>query len=87
MPETLWGPVNADGDRIQWCIFTKRTNSPKLEWIERRLDAAGIIYRRGKERSFHAPFLYVDSARLRAAWDILSPVDDIEDDDPMFLEP
>lgn len=86
MPETLWGPVNADGDRIVWAIFTKRTNSPKLDWLERRLDEAGILHERGGD-SFHAPLLYVEAARLQAAFHILSPVDDIEDDDPMFLEP
>ena len=68
----------------KWAQFTKRTNDPKLEWLETKMDEAGIRSRRNGE-SFHVPILEVDAARLDDEWAILEPVDDIEDDDPMFL--
>jgi hypothetical protein len=64
--------------------FTKRTNDPKLSWLEDQLDKAGIEYKREGE-SFHAPILYVEESREDDAWAILNPVDDIPDDDPQFL--
>lgn len=69
--------------RETWVRFTKRTDDPKLAWLERRLDAAGIKHRRNGE-SWHAPILEVDKARLNDAWAILTPVDDVPDDDPQF---
>lgn len=47
--------------------------------------AAGIDSRRNGE-SFHAPILEVPEASLDLAWEILDPVDDVADDDPMFTE-
>lgn len=66
-----------------WTQFTKRTDDPKLDWLEEQLDAAGIPSRRNG-CSWHAPILEVPKEHLGAAWEILDPVDDIPDDDPMF---
>lgn len=71
---------------MKWVRFTKRTDDPKLAWLERRLRAAGIPSRRNGY-SFHAPILEVPKDKLDAAWEILRPVDDVDDDDPMFLSP
>ena len=66
-----------------WVTFTRRTNDPKLAWLENELDIAGIEHRRNGE-SPHAPILEVLELDLEEAWDILKPVDDIADDDPRF---
>jgi len=68
---------------MNWQQFTKRTNDPKLGWIERQLDKLDIAHRRNG-RSFHAPILQVDASKIDAAWAMLNPVDDIPDDDPRF---
>jgi hypothetical protein len=73
------------GTITDWVLFTKRTDDPKLAWLERRLDEARIPHRRAGW-SWHAPILEVPSDRLDDAWKILTPVDDIEDDDPRFTE-
>lgn len=71
--------------------FTKRTDDPKLAYIERWLDRLGIAHRRAGH-SWHAPILQVDAARLDEAWALLSQevdgrsFDDIPDDDDMFKE-
>lgn len=70
--------------RPRWNLFTKRTNDPKLAWLEAQLLAAGIKARRNGE-SWHAPILEVKERDMTRAWEILSPVDDIPDDDPMFI--
>jgi hypothetical protein len=67
-----------------WEQFTKRTNEPKLSWLEGQLTAHGIPHRRNGE-SFHAPILEVPPDHLPAAWAILTPVDDVPDDDPRFM--
>lgn len=64
-------------------LFTKRTEDPKLAWLERQLDAAGIPHKRDGY-SWHAPILKVHEDQLDAAWEILTPVDDIPDDDPRW---
>ena len=69
---------------MKWEMFTKRTEDPKLAWLEAKLDEAGIANRRNGE-SWHAPILEVDASRIDDAWDILTPVDDIPDDDEMFI--
>jgi hypothetical protein len=66
-----------------WVMFTKRTEDPKLAWLERQLAEAGIPSRRNGT-SFHGPILEVHPADLDRAWEILTPVDDLEDDDPRF---
>jgi hypothetical protein len=63
--------------------FTKRTDWPKLGWLISELEAAGITCELGGE-SFHAPILLVDESKIDQAWEILDPVDDIEDDDPRY---
>lgn len=67
----------------EWVLFTKRTNEPKLSHLERLLTAHEIPHRRRGE-SFHAPILEVPKADLDAAWRILDPIDDMDDDDPSF---
>lgn len=71
--------------RNRWAMFTKRTEEPKLAWLETKLDASGIPHRRNGW-SFHAPILEVPHKRLDDAWKILRPVDDIPDDDPVFVD-
>lgn len=66
-----------------WVIFTRRTNDPKLTWLEGQLKQAGIQSER-RGASFHAPSLWVKQVDLAAAWDILGPVDDLADDDFRF---
>ena len=67
-----------------WVTFTRRTNEPKLVWLERQLDLKGIPHKR-QGHSFHAPVLGVPDTCLVAAWDILMAVDDVPDDDPRFV--
>jgi len=69
-----------DVSKAAWEIFTKRTDDPKLAWLERRLDEEKIPHER-TGFSFHAPILRVPAEHLDAAWVILGPLDDIEDDD------
>lgn len=69
----------------EWTMFTRRTEDPKLSWLERQLDKAEIPHRRNGE-SFHAPILEVPFNKLEAAWRILEPVDDVPDDDPRWEE-
>ena len=66
-------------------MFTKRTNDPKLSWIEKELSRNGIKSRRNGF-SFHAPILEVDEADFDRAWEILDPIDDISDDDERWYE-
>lgn len=68
---------------MKWVTFTRRTEDPKLSWLESQLSSAGILNRR-KGHSFHAPILEVPSDELEHAWEILTPVDDIPDDDPRW---
>lgn len=63
---------------IYWTTLCRRTNDPKLRWIQRRLDERDIPNRRNGE-SFHAPILEVDERRLGDAWEILEPIDDEPD--------
>lgn len=70
----------------KWKMLTKRTDDPKLSWIERQLDRAGIAHRRNGN-SFHAPIMEVEEARFPFALRMLDPIDDVEDDDPRFTDP
>lgn len=71
---------------MTWVRFTKRTDDPKLAWLEKHLAEHGIESRRNGE-SWHAPILEVHDDKLEAAWDLLTPeLDEIPDDDPMFME-
>lgn len=84
-PELAAGKPSRPNRSNKYVLFTKRTDDPKLAWLEKRLAEAGIKSRRNGE-SCHAPILEVKSKDLEAAWDILSPIDDIEDDDPRWNE-
>jgi len=76
---------------MTWVMFTKRTEDPKLAFIERVLTSRGIPNRRSG-KSFHAPILEVPEDRLEDADKLLGEdyfgdgrrFDDIEDDDPVF---
>lgn len=69
---------------MPWATFTRRTDDPKLAWLEERLAERGIPSRR-RGRSFHAPVLEVPEEHLDAAWALLTPeVDELPDDDPAF---
>jgi hypothetical protein len=69
----------------KWVLFTKRTDDPKLAWLENALANAGIKSRRSGE-SWHAPVLEVKQRDLDAAWEILAPIDDIADDSPRWSQ-
>lgn len=77
--------MSANEAAVRWERFTKRTEDPKLSWLERRLTEAGIPHRRNGA-SWHAPILEVAAERLDDAWEILTPVDDVDDDDPRWLD-
>jgi hypothetical protein len=67
-----------------WVLFTKRTEDPKLGWLERRLQETGVESRRNGETR-DAPILEVRRRDLDAAWAILTPaVDAMADDHPSF---
>ena len=66
-----------------WVQFTKRTDEPKLSWLEGKLAEQGIPSRRNGS-SRHAPILEVDASQLDAAWNLLDELDDVADDDEMF---
>jgi hypothetical protein len=75
----------------RWVLFTKRTDDPKLAYLESRLDDLGIAHRRNGE-SWHAPILEVPEADHERADAILREkigrrrrtIDDMDDDDPVF---
>ena len=83
---------------VKWATFTRRTNDPKLAWIENALAEMGIPSQRSGH-SFHAPILQVPVEYIHQAdaW-LASPfdgetdertgktitVDDMPDDDPVF---
>ena len=56
---------------MTWETSCKRTNDPKLRYIEGMLDKQGIPHRRNG-RSFHAPILQVPRQHADAAWEMLS---------------
>jgi hypothetical protein len=72
-----------------WVLFTKRTEDPKLAWIEGELDKLGIPHRRHGE-SRDAPILEVPANRELEAEGILMrrvgryTIDDIRDDHPRW---
>lgn len=70
----------------KWITFTRRTEDPKLVWLEAQLLKAGIPSRRAGY-TYHAPILEVPEEFEDAAEQILAPVDDIDDDDPRWTDP
>lgn len=79
----------ANEKTINWIIFCKRTNYPKLGYIISRLNAMGIPCQI-KGESFHAPILCIPKGAEEIADKILTRkihgriVDNIPDDDPQF---
>lgn len=71
--------------KTDYNLFTKRTNQPKLGWLMNECKRSGLRVRI-EGRSFHAPCSWVHPDDESAAWDILSPVDDMPDDDRRFKE-
>jgi hypothetical protein len=69
--------------KSEWTMLTKRTNDPKLKWLEKQLDAKGIPNRRNG-KSFHAPIMEVQACYYHQAYDLLMNIDEIPDDDPRF---
>jgi len=75
----------------KWVTFCKRTNDPKLHYLEQMLAARGIPSRRNGE-SWHAPILEVPTEFESDAWDMLGEeltpgdgrLDDMPDDHPAF---
>lgn len=67
-----------------YVLFTKRTNNPKLAWLITQCKQQGIRIKR-ERKSFHAPVTLVHKEDEDRAWKILSPLDDVPDDDPMFI--
>lgn len=68
----------------KWVMLCKRTNNPKLSWLRDKLQESGVeCVISGK--SFHAPILWVNRDGISAASAILGKVDNIPDDDLMFL--
>jgi hypothetical protein len=66
-----------------YILFTKRTNYPKLGYLLKKCKEAGLrVKKSGK--SFHAPCSWVHKDDEDAAWAILSPIDNIPDDDGRF---
>lgn len=55
----------------RWVTLCRRTNDPKLAWLERLFAYNGIWTRRHGE-SFHAPILQVRVQDEPKAWDLLS---------------
>jgi hypothetical protein len=76
---------------MDYVLFCKRTNEPKLSWIERQLDKHGIPHRRNGN-SFHAPILEVATGFESQANEILMQrvgrytIDDIRDDHPRWMQ-
>ena len=68
----------------RWVTLTRRTEDPKLGYLERALWAAGVpCFRQGW--SAHAPILKIRCDDTTRAWEILTPIDDLDDDDPRFV--
>lgn len=78
---------------MEWITFCKRTEDPKLAFIERILTERGIPHRRNGH-SFHAPILQVPAEHEETCWQLLDSdyfgdgqrLDDIPDDDPAFTD-
>ena len=78
------------GARVEWVMFTKRTEDPKLAYLEHRLTELGIPHRRSGD-SWHAPIMEVLQQDEDRASELLSEkygrkktLDDVRDDDPFF---
>ena len=75
-------------DGVAWVTLCRRTNDPKLAWLEARFnDNVSPIPHRRKGESWHAPILQVPEDYFDEAQAILGPIDDIPDDDPRWADP
>lgn len=54
-------------------ILTTLLKDPKLYWVQKQLDKAGIKNTRRGEPDDFVQFLYVDETRLKEARDMLTP--------------
>lgn len=71
---------------IEWTTLLRRTNDPKLSWLEGLFAENGIPTRRNGE-SFHAPIMEVPQEHEETAWALLTPeLDEMPDDSPKFKE-
>jgi hypothetical protein len=68
----------------KWVVLCKRTEDPKLGWLERTLDGHGIPNRRNGF-SYHGPILEVREDFEGRAQRILSLVDHMDDDNAIFM--
>jgi hypothetical protein len=68
-----------------WVLLCKRTNDPKLAHVEWLLEGEGIDTRRNSQ-SFHAPILEVRDSQIDRAWELLGPIDEIDDDDLRYSD-
>ncbi len=71
---------------VEWVTLTRRTEDPKLSWIEQYLTVLCIPHRRHGS-SLHAPILQVEAAHYNEAWAIVEIWDDYADDNPIFTDP
>lgn len=69
---------------INWKAITRRTDDPKLAWIERRLDEHNIPHMRSQVASWHAPILLVPEDRATQAGDLIWRIDHVDDQDPRW---
>lgn len=77
----------------EWTALCRRTEDPKLRFIEAWLDNLGIAHRRNGY-SFHAPILEVPEDMHDFAYEqiLMAPdekfgiFDEVPDDDPLFEE-
>jgi hypothetical protein len=67
----------------EWVMLCKRTEDPKLGWLENRFAADGIRTQRFGS-SWHAPILWVHRDDHDRAWSILGPIDNMPDNHKMF---
>lgn len=68
----------------EYKCFTRRTANPKLGWLMQQCKNAGLrVFIQGK-RMFGDPISWVHRDDEDKAWGILTPVDDIPDDDEQF---
>jgi hypothetical protein len=81
-----------DVEDHEWETFTRRTNDPKLSWLEDCLLGAGIPARRHGSSSYHAPILQVPASDMDEAWAFLNDedaewgtVDDVPDNDARYV--
>lgn len=76
---------------MTWANFTRRTEDPKLAYIERLLTERDIPHRRDGH-SFHTPILQVPAVHESECWAMLNEdifgdgrrFDEIPDDDAVF---